>query len=64
MRSILKDEHKQSHFPLRLLAASSVKPKTRNTRTFYLRARSFDCPKTINYDQNSFKILINVSNPL
>ena len=61
MGSILKVEHKQSYFPLRLLAAFSIKPKTRNTQTFYLRARSFDCLKTINFDQNSFETLVNVN---
>ena len=61
MGSILKVEHKESYFPLRLLAAFSIKAKTRNTRNFYLRARGFDCLKTINLDQTSFDILVNVN---
>ena len=31
------------------------------TRNFYFGARRFDCLKTINLDQNSFDILINVN---
>ena len=61
MRSILKVEHKRTNFPMRLHAAFSTKAKRRNTRNFSLRARTFDCLKTINLDQNSFDILINLN---
>jgi len=61
MGSFLNVEHKQKYFPLRLLAAFSIKGKTKNTRNFYLRARSFDWLKTINLDQNSFDVLVNVN---
>jgi len=60
MSSILKVKHKRSYFPLRLLAAFSIKAKTGNMRNFYFFARSFDCLKTINLDQNSFDIQISV----
>ena len=61
MGSILKVEYKRSYFPLRLLAAFSIKAKTTNTRNFDFRAPRFDCLKTINLDQNSFDVLINLN---
>ena len=61
MGSILKVKQKRSYFALRLLAAFSIKAKTSNTRNFYVRTRSFDCLKTINLDQNSLDILININ---
>ena len=59
MESTLKVKHKRRYFPLRLLAAFSIKAKRGNTRNFYLRARRFACLKTINLDQNSFDFQIN-----
>jgi len=61
MGSILKVEHKRSYFPLRLLAAFSIKAKTTNTRNFDFRAPRFDCLKTINLDQSSIDIVINLN---
>jgi len=61
MGSILKVKHKRRYFPLRLLAAFSIKAKRGNTRNFYLRARRFARLQTINLDQNSFDFQVNVN---
>ena len=61
MRSILKVNHKRSYFAWRLLPEFSIKATTTKTRPFYVSTRSFDCLKTINLDQKSFKNLINVN---